>query len=97
MRSTVEGAIHKLHDRGGNCVRVLHDILCIHPNHAMSILFQKSSPARVPFRTVADFMCKPIDLDHQPVRGAIEIDDIGADRMPLAKLLPCLLSAQPLP
>ena len=60
---------------------VLQDILCENAMNAQPVLRQPHIPRCIPLRPITHIMPASIDLDSQLRLGAVEIEDIGSDRM----------------
>jgi hypothetical protein len=67
-----------LHNGFDDGAGIAQDIVVPESDHPPPLAFQPRCSSRIG-RTVR--MLTPIDFDHQPVLGAGEIDDVGADRL----------------
>jgi hypothetical protein len=82
----VEGGGRRKGDyRGSHIIRIPHHLVSAYPENPISPLAQECVARIVALRPIALFVSFAVDLDDQPARAAIEIGNIGIDRVLLAK------------
>ncbi len=94
MRSMVEGARHTSRDRREDAFQILEHLARRDAKNVASVLAEKRIAALVIGGRVTTIVKFAIDLDREMGRTAIEVGDIGADRMPLTELHTELLAAK---
>ena len=85
MRSTVEGGQRKSHDAFGYRPCVPENLTGGIPQDSIPTRLKVIVPSRVASRPVASIMSLAINLDYELCRRAIEIHDVGIDRMLFAE------------
>ncbi|KQM22685.1 hypothetical protein ASE73_00035 [Sphingomonas sp. Leaf24] len=96
-RRLVEGSGHERCDRIGHRVGIRHDPPGSNPHNAIALSAQKPQSVFVPIWMIGTVMYVAVDFHDQPRFPAIEIDNIGSDRMLAAKLRTRVSSTQLLP
>ena len=69
----------------GDRIRIAQDVGRKYAQHFDALASQPSRTRLIPLRTITGLMRKAINLDRQLGGGAVEIEDVGADRMLLTK------------
>jgi hypothetical protein len=97
MRSMVEGASRKRHDRRGNGVDIPQDFGRRDPQHPVTVLTQKLIPNRIADGTIGPIVRLAVDFDDQCRIEIAKVDHIRANRMLTTKLETRLPRPQALP
>ena len=97
MRSMVEGARRERDDRSGYRIRIRQYLGSIDPDQVVPIFANEPIPLEILRNRGSCRMNLPIDFDHQPHRGQIEIHHIRPDRVMIAEVQSRHPLPQPLP